>query len=94
MRKYEMTLILVPEIAATKKKEVLDKVEKILVATKGKVEKKEEWGKKSLAYPIKKMTEGDYHFWEVALPEPAPAEIDKKMRLENEVLRYLLLRKE
>jgi ribosomal protein S6 len=51
-----MTLILVPELAVTKRKEVLDKVEKILVATKGKVEKKDEWGKKNLAYPIKKMT--------------------------------------
>lgn len=89
-----MTLILVPEITAAKKEEVLAKVEKILVAAKGKVEKKEEWGKKSLAYPIKKMAEGDYHFWEVALPESAPAEIDKKMRLEEQVLRYLLLRKE
>ena len=75
-----MTFILVPDLAATKKKEVLDKAEKILVTAKGKVEKKDEWGKKSLAYPIKKMTEGDYHFWEVALPESAPAEIDKKMR--------------
>ncbi len=89
-----MTLILVPEITAAKKEEVLAKVEKILVAAKGKVEKKEEWGKKSLAYPIKKMTEGDYHFWEVALPESAPPEIDKKMRLEDQVLRYLLVRKE
>jgi len=89
-----MTLILVPELAATKKEEVLAKVEKILVAASGKVEKKDEWGKKNLAYPIKKMTEGDYHFWEVALPESAPAEIDKKMRLEEQVLRYLLLRKE
>ncbi len=87
-----MTLILVPELGETKKKEVLVKVKKILEDTKGKVEKTDEWGKKALAYPIKKMTEGDYHFWEVSLPEPAPAEIDKKIRLEDQVLRYLLVR--
>jgi len=87
-----MTLILVPELGE-KKKEVLAKVKKILENTEGKVEKTDEWGKKTLAYPIKKMTEGDYYFWEVSLPEPAPAEIDKKMRLEDRVLRYLLVRK-
>lgn len=89
-----MTLILVPDLAAAKKKETLDRVKKILEGSKGKVEKTEEWGKKSFAYSIKKMAEGDYHFWELSLPESAPAEIEKKMRLEEEVLRYLLLRKE
>ena len=78
-----MTLILVPELEAAKKKAVLAKVKKMVEDTKGKVEKADEWGKKSLAYPIKKMTEGDYHFWEVSLPEAAAAEIERK----NEIRR-------
>ena len=92
MRKYEMTLILDPNLTVVKKKELIAKIKKILEGGKGKVEKSDEWGKKSLAYPIKKMKEGDYLFWEVSLPEKSPIEIDKKLRLENEILRCLLVR--
>ena len=89
-----MTLILDPGLAAAEKKDAIVKVKKLLETAKGKVEKTDEWGKKTFVYPIRKFGEGDYHFWEVSLPESGPAEIDKKMRLENEVLRYLLVRKE
>lgn len=89
-----MTLILDPGLAAAEKKSAFAKIKKLLEGAKGKVEKTDEWGKKTFVYPIKKFEEGDYHFWEVSLPESAPAEIDKKMRLENEILRYLLVRKE
>ena len=89
-----MTLILDAKLTAEKKKDAIAKIKKLLEVAEGKVEKTDEWGKKTFVYPIKKFEEGDYHFWEVSLPESAPAEIDKKMRLENEVLRYLLVRKE
>ena len=92
MRKYEMTLILDPGLTPAKKKELLTKIKKVLEGAKGKVEKTDDWGKKSLAYPIKKIKEGDYLFMELSLPEQAPAEIDKKLRLENEILRCLLVR--
>lgn len=89
-----MTLILDSGLAAPKKKELITKIKKILTEAKGKVEKTDEWGKKSLAYPVRKKEEGDYLFWEVLLPEESPAQIDKKLRLENEILRYLLVRQE
>lgn len=89
-----MTLIFDPNLSAAEEKSLITKIKGLIKGAKGKVDKTDEWGKKSLAYPIKKFKEGAYHFWEISLPDSAPIEIDRKMKLENQVLRYLLVRKE
>ncbi len=93
MRKYELVLIINPDLNASKKKELVAKLKKMIEGGKGKIEKTDEWGKKQFSYPIKKLKEGDYLFWEVSLPEQGLGEIDRKLRLETEVLRFLLVKK-
>lgn len=91
---YELTLILDPDLSSEDQKKLIEKIKKIIEDTKGKVEKTNDWGKKELAYPIKKKTMGDYFLWEIKADSGQIDKIDKKIKIEEEVLRYLILRKE
>ena len=60
----------------------------------GNVTEVEEWGKKKLAYEIQKMHEGFYYFIQFEADATAPAEIESHMRIMDNVLRYLVVKKE
>ena len=94
MRDYELTLVIDPDLTSVNQKKIFTKIKKIITDLKGKVGKEDEWGRKELAYSIKKKTMGSYFLWTVKLPAEAPAEIDKKLKLEEAVIRYLLVKKE
>lgn len=87
MRKYELTLVLKEE----GQEKILKKIEKWL--GKGKILSSKFWGKKKLSYPIKKEKEGNYLFLEIEMPKKG-GEIERNLRLEESVLRYLLVRKD
>ena len=91
---YELTLILDPDLSSEDQKKLIEKIKKIIEDTKGKVEKTNDWGKKELAYPIKKKTMGFYFLWEIKADSQQIDKIDKKLKIEEGVLRYLILRKE
>lgn len=94
MKDYELTLVIDPDLTSANQKKLITKIKKIITDLKGKVEKTNEWGRKELAYPIKKKSVGYYFLLEIKLPEKLPAEVDKKLRLEEGVIRYLLVKKE
>lgn len=94
MRDYELVLVIDPELSGEDQKKLLAKVQKIVEDLKGKVEKKDEWGRKELAYPIKKKNLGYYFLLAIKLPPEAPAQVDKKLKLEEKIIRYLLVKKE
>lgn len=94
MRDYELTLVVDPEGSEEDRKKQTAKIEKIIEDLKGKVEEIDEWGKKKLAYPIKKKNLGYYFLWTIKLPEEVIMDLDKKLRLEEGLLRYLLVRRE
>jgi small subunit ribosomal protein S6 len=93
MKKYEFALVLTEEAgkdeAAAKKlaQEILSKV-------KAKVEETKYLGIRELAYPIKKRAKGAYAFLAVEMDEAAVKELDKILKLEDRVIRYLLVRAE
>lgn len=58
------------------------------------MEKTDEWGKKELIYPIKKKNLGYYFLLELKLPPNGPGEIESKLKLEERIIRYLLVKKE
>ena len=60
----------------------------------GKAEKTDEWGKKQLAYEIKKATEAYYTFITFEAPETAPAAIESDIRIMEQVLRFLIVKQE
>ena len=67
-------------------------VETVVEQAKGKVVKKEEWGKKPLAYRFKKETEGVYWLFKLELPTDKAAVVDKELRLREDILRLLLVK--
>ncbi len=94
MKDYELTLILDADLSSEDQKKLSEKIKKIIEDAKGKVEKTNDWGKKELAYPIKKKKMGSYFLWEIKADSQQIDKIDKKLKIEEEVLRYLILRKE
>jgi len=92
MRDYELTLVVSPELTAKKQKEQLEKIKKIITGLKGEVKETEEWGRKQLAYPIKKSEMGYYFWWKIQLPEESLEELNQKLRIEEGLLRYLVVK--
>ena len=87
MNDYELVVILKEE-----GKEVLDKVKKAVTGTGGKVVKVDEWGKKDLAYPIKKQKEGVYFLLNLSISADKVGEFNKFLTTNEQVLRHLLIR--
>lgn len=94
MRDYELTLVIDPDLTSANQKKLLTKIKKIITDLKGKVGKTDEWGRKELAYPIKKKTMGAYFLLAIKLPAEAAVKLDQKLKVEEEVIRYLLVKKE
>lgn len=93
MNNYYLTLVLKPDLEEKERKTLLDTITKKLVGEDGKVEKEDLWGSKDLVYPIKRQTKGYVaHFEVTANPKNAKA-IDKILKLEEDILRYLLTRR-
>ena len=94
MHNYELVLVTDGKMTAAKKKTVLEKIEKLVSSVKGKVGKVNEWGTKELAYKIGKSDSGAYFILPVELDGAGAKDISTKLRLENDLIRYLLIRKD
>ena len=91
MNKYELALVLSPALDEEGR---VAKVQATLERFGAKIEKVDDWGKRKLAYEIAKVNEGFYSFTTFEAPAAAPAEIEARMRIMENVLRYLIIRKE
>ena len=93
MRKYELTLVLDGKATAAKKKAVQEFIEKVVKTVKGKIGKVEEWGKRDLAYEIGKSTTGEFLVFPLELDVQSLKGIFLKLKSEEDIIRYLLVRK-
>lgn len=94
MRSYELTIVLDGKITSAKKKSVTQKIEKVVEAAKGKVGKVKDWGVKDLAYKIKKSLTGAFLIFPLELQSESVKPLNEKLRLDEEIIRYLLVKKE
>ena len=85
---YALTLVLKPDLKEEARKELLDSITKKL----GKIEKTDLWGSRDLAYPIKHQTKGWYAHYFFSLEPKNILPLDKDLKVEEDVLRYLLVR--
>ena len=92
MNSYYLTLVLKPEIDEKERKTLLDSLVKKLTGESGEVVKEELWGLRDLAYPINKSTKGFYAHFEINADPKNAKGIDKTLKLEEDILRYLLIR--
>jgi small subunit ribosomal protein S6 len=90
MGKYELLYIVHPDLEASIDK-ITGNVRSFIETRKGKINYEENWGKRKLAYPIKKSDVGIYVLWFFEAPESALAKIERDLRLTEEVIRYMIL---
>jgi len=91
MRKYEAAVILKPHFEDEAAKAEFEKIAALISRFGGTVEKTDEWGKRRLAYEIQKLREGIYCFFTFTAEPDAPAEIESRLRIMEDVLRYLIV---
>ncbi len=93
MNNYYLTLVLKPDMDEKERKTLLDSMTKKLTGEDGKVSKEDLWGNKDLAYPIKRQTKGYVAHFEITADPKNAKTIDKLLKVEEDILRYLLVRR-
>ena len=94
MRRYELMLVLRPDVADDKAQAVIDRTTRGLVAGGGSIVKVAPWGRRRLAYQIDRYREGSYHIILFEAPADALAEMERTLKITEEVLRHLVTRDE
>jgi len=92
MRDYELTLLVRPDVEDTALTALLEKVKGLLATAGAQGVQVEPWGRRHLAFPIKKITEGQYFLIRAQLSPQALRELERQLRLTEEVLRFLIVR--
>ena len=94
MIKYELALVVSAKIEDDARTAVVEKAKEYITRAGGTVTEVEDWGKKRLAYEIQKMSEGYYYFIQFEAEADAPAQIESHVRIMDNVLRFLCVRKD
>ncbi len=94
MRKYELGLVVKPDLTDEARVAVVAKFQGIIEAQKGSIVKFDDWGKRKLAYEIEKYREGFYSFTTFEGNEDAVNELNRIARISEELLRHLIIRVE
>ena len=94
MRRYELMLILRPDVADDKAQAVIDRTTRQLLAAGGQIVKVAPWGRRRLAYQIGAFREGSYHIILFEAPPEAIVEVERLLLITEEVIRHLVTRVE
>ena len=94
MNKYELVLVVNAKIEDDARAAVVEKAKAYVTRFGGTATQLEDWGKKKLAYEIQHMKEGFYYFIQFEADAACPAELEKRVRIMDNVLRYLVVRKD
>ena len=94
MRRYELMLILRPDVADDKAQAVIDRTTRQVSAGGGQIVKVAPWGRRRLAYQIDRFREGSYHIVLFEAPAGVIAELERGLQITEEVLRHLVTRVE
>jgi small subunit ribosomal protein S6 len=89
---YELVYIVRPTVDEQALAAVNERVDKFVANNGGEIKRRDDWGKRRLAYPISKFTEGFYSVLQLNLPPTAVRELERSLKLTEEVLRYLVVR--
>ena len=91
---YENVFIARQDISAAQVEALADAFTGIVTAQGGQVTKREYWGLRNLSYRIKKNRKGHYILFNLDAPPPAVNELERNMRINEDVLRYITVRVE
>ena len=88
MRMYETIFIVKPDLGEEETKGLTAKVQEVIAGMKGDFKRLEDWGARKLAYPIDKFARGRYYYLRFDGDAPLIAELERRLRLDDKVLRY------
>jgi len=94
MNKYELALILNAKAEDEARVSTLEKVKEYITSFGGEISDIDEWGRKRLAYEIQKMNEGYYYFIHFNAKGDVVAQIENRLRIMENILRFLCIRSE
>ncbi|MBC7262512.1 MAG: 30S ribosomal protein S6 [Chloroflexi bacterium] len=94
MPEYELVFVVQPEMEEEPLTALVNKISQTISDLQGQVRQIEPWGKRRLAYPIKKHREGFYYLMLIELPASAVRSLDRTLRLTEDVIRHLIVRKD
>jgi len=92
MRRYELMLVIRPDVADDKSQALVDRTTRGITASGGQIVKVAPWGRRRLAYPIDRHREGSYHIILFEAPSGAIVELEHTLLITEEVLRHLVTR--
>jgi small subunit ribosomal protein S6 len=94
MREYELVIITQADLEEAAYNDALNKINGWITESGGEVAKTEMWGKRRLAYLIRKQSEGVYALLHVKMPASFGAQLERNLRFLEPVMRYLLVAKD
>jgi small subunit ribosomal protein S6 len=93
MRHYETGVIIAPNLSDGEIEQQIRQMTELIASMKGHLLREERWGKRKLAYPIKKFTDGYYLFLDYEAEPEVPAELERRFRQSDQILRYMTVKK-
>ena len=92
MSSYELVLIVSPELVDEEMPDFINKLSELVDKVGGSVDEVNQWGRRKLAYPIKRSTEGNYVLTKVKMKPALTKELEANLRLSGKILRHLLIK--
>jgi small subunit ribosomal protein S6 len=94
MNKYELAVVVSSKIEDDDRIATIERVKEIITKHGGTITNVDEWGKKRLAYEVQKMKDAFYYFIQFEGESTVPAEIESRVRIMENVIRYLCVRQD
>ena len=94
MNKYELAVVVSAKLEDDERAATIEKVKEIITKHGGTITNVDEWGKKRLAYEVQKMREAFYYFIQFDGAATVPSEIESRIRLMENVVRYLVVKQD
>lgn len=92
MRRYELIFIVQPELSEEETKAITDRYLQIITAQKGTIIKTEDWGKRRLAYDIKKQSRGNYILVDFYGQGSMIQEIERNLKIDDNILKFITVK--
>ena len=90
MRTYEIVVIAHPDLDEAAFEALIEKVQGWITGVDGAIEKVDRWGRRRMAYAIRKQREGQYVLLKAQMPSSFIAELERNLQLQEPVMRYMV----
>ena len=94
MREYEIMLILRADLSETDLETQVETIKGLITTRDGQVNQVNHWGRRRMAYPIARQQDGYYILFKTSLSANAPMELERTLRINENLLRYLIVRED